>query len=463
MWFQLFIEVLLRMHHKSTDRKELIDLCKEYSADNEEQLMIIEQFEREYTPDRAIWWYTRDSCFYRMMNKALRTQDFDILFSFRSFITDIAKQIERAYENFIRTNGNRNIIRVYRGQLINADELELMKNSIGQYLSMNSFLSTSRDRLTALDFTRQSQSRHNMRPILFEIKINPQLRTKAFADAQQMSYYEDENEILIMLGALFQIDQVFKDDDDQIWIARVSLASEDEFQLKEIFNHMKGKIGDDTSLDTLGKLLLRMDENEKARKCYRRMLNQTQLEVADAHLGFGWASLRCQANDEGLEHFEKSLEIRQRIHGDDHLSVAECYGFFGEAYRKKDDQETALVYLTKAMTIQENASPDGSLDLAATYDTIGNAHADIGSYDQALDFYQKTLRIREAKLPSDHPQLAAIHSHMGWSYECRNKYSKALDCYRKALDISRKTLPSTHKHIIESEKSVRRLTDKMNA
>ena len=35
--------------------------------------------------------------------------------------------MKREYENFIRTNGNRNLIQVYRGQLITVDELELMK------------------------------------------------------------------------------------------------------------------------------------------------------------------------------------------------------------------------------------------------------------------------------------------------------------------------------------------------
>jgi tetratricopeptide (TPR) repeat protein len=279
--------------------------------------------------------YTRDSCFYRMMNKALRVQDFDMLFSFRFFITDIAKQIKNEYENFIRTNGNRNLIRVYRGQLISIDELDLMKKNIGEFLSMNSFLSTSRNRLTAIDFARISRKRDNMRPILFEIEINPRLRTKAFADVNKTSFFNDEDEVLIMLGALFRIEKVVEDDEDRIWIASLSLASEDDFHLKEIFSHMKGKIGDDTNLDSLGKLLLRMDENEKARQCYKRMLDETQLAVGDAQLGLGWASLRCNACDESLEHFEESLKIRQRILGENHASVGEIYGFIGEVYRKK--------------------------------------------------------------------------------------------------------------------------------
>ena len=460
MWFQLFIEVILHMHHKLSDRKELIDLCKTFYMNNNKQMKIIADFEKDYVPEKAIWWYTRDSCFYRMMNKALRIQDFDVLFSFRFFITDIAKQIQREYENFIRTNGNRNIIQVYRGQLISMKELELMQNNIGEFLSMNSFLSTSRNRLTAIDFARISRKRDNMRPIVFEIKINPKLRTKAFADVNKSSFYEDEDEVLIMLGALFRIEKIYEDNEDRLWIAEVSLASEDDFHLKEIFSHMKGKIGDDTNLDSLGKLLLRMDENEKARKCYKRMLDESQLTVSDAQLGLGWSCLRCNACDESLEHFEESLKIRQRIHGENHASVGEIYGFFGEAYRKKNNHEKALVYLTKAMTIQEETLPDDSLDLAATYDTMGITYTTTSEYELALNYFEKALKIRQTKLPDNHPQIAAIYSDIGWLYECKEDYTKSLDYYQKTLSISKMTLPPTHQLVVGAEKNIRRLSYK---
>ncbi|CAF1135549.1 unnamed protein product [Rotaria sordida] len=291
MWFQLFIEVLLRMHHKSNDRKELLDICKKSYKDNHQEMKIIDEFEKTYKAENAIWWYTRESCFYRMMNKALRVQDFDMLFAFRFFITDISKQIKSKHEKFIRTCDNRNIIRVYRGQIIGNDELELMKNSIGEFLSMNSFLSTTLDRSTALDFARATPKRDNLQQIIFEIKIDPRLETKAFADITQISYFQKEDEILIMLGALFRIEQVNEDKKERIWVARVSLASEDDYHLKETFSYMKNTIGDDTDLDSLGKILLKMGEYEQARKCYRRMLDETQLISGNAALGLGSVAL----------------------------------------------------------------------------------------------------------------------------------------------------------------------------
>ncbi|CAF0847660.1 unnamed protein product [Rotaria sordida] len=251
MWFQLFIEVLLRMHHKSTDRKELIDICKNNYKNNYGEMKIIDEFEKNYKPENAIWWYTRQSCFYRIMNKALRDQDFDMLFALRFFITDIAKQIKNEYEKFIRTSETRNIIRVFRGQTIGNDQLELMKNNIDEFLSMNSFLSTSRDRSTALHFAWLPPLTDGIQRIVFEIEIDPRLQTKAFSDITKISYFQEENELLIMLGALFRIEKVIEDKNDRIWVARVSLASEDDFHLKETFAHMKETIGDDTDLHSL--------------------------------------------------------------------------------------------------------------------------------------------------------------------------------------------------------------------
>ncbi|CAF4145568.1 unnamed protein product, partial [Rotaria sordida] len=185
MWFQLFIEVLLRMYHKANDRKELLDICKNSYKGNQLEMNCIEEFEKTYKAENSIEWYTRESCFYRMMNKALRVQDFDMLFAFRFFITDIAKQIKSEHEKFIRTTDNRQVIHVYRGQMIAKDELELMKNSIGDFLSMNSFLSTTRNRSMALRFAQVVPKSNDVERIIFEIDINPRLQTKPFADVSE--------------------------------------------------------------------------------------------------------------------------------------------------------------------------------------------------------------------------------------------------------------------------------------
>jgi hypothetical protein len=103
----------------------------------------------------------------------------------------------------------------------------------------------------------------------------------AFADVSQLSFCRKEDEVLIMLGVLFRIENIVEDKENVMWIARVSLTNEDDYDLKETFTCMKEKIGDDTNLDSLGKILLEMSEYRQAGKC--------------------------------LKHFEESLHIRKQI------------------------------------------------------------------------------------------------------------------------------------------------------
>ncbi|CAF3073804.1 unnamed protein product [Rotaria sp. Silwood2] len=426
MWFQLFIEVLLRMHHKSSDRKELIDICKNSYKNNDEEMNIIDEFEKNYQAENAIWWYTRESCFYRMMNKALRVQDFDILFTLRFFITDIAKQITNEYQKFIRTSETRNIIRVYRGQIIGNDELKLMKNNIGEFLSMNSFLSTSRNRSTALRFARLTPAIEGIQRIILEIDIDPRLQTKAFADITKISYFQHEDELLIMLGALFRIEKVIEDKKDRVWVAHVSLASEDDFHLKETFAHMKGTIGDDTDLDSLGKILFQMGEYKQSQKCYELMMHDLQVRTANCHMGLGT-----------------------------------LYSFIGGLHWSNSDCDQALVYLNMALKIQEKANPIDLHSLAKTYNRMAVTYDEMNEHDLALEYYNKCLKIQKATLPPDHPQIAKTYNNFGCMFRDRGDYVQAMEYYQISLSISRKTLPPTHEDIVRTENNIRELKDKM--
>jgi tetratricopeptide (TPR) repeat protein len=462
MWFQLFIEVLLRMHHKSSDRKELIDICKESYKGNKQEMEIIDEFEKNYKAENAIWWYTRESCFFRMLNKALRVQDFDMLFALRFFITDIAKQIKSEYEKFIRTSDTRNVIRVYRGQIIGTDEFELMKHSIGEFLSMNSFLSTSRDRSTALHFARLNPVVDGIQRIIFEIEIDPRLQTKAFSDITSISYFQNEDEILIMLGALFRTEEVIEDKKGGVWVARVSLASEDNFHLKQTFAHMKETIGDDTDLCSLGKILHEMGEYKQAQKCYERMMHDFQVGTASCHMGLGTALAKEQQCEPALSHYEHAMKIRQEVFSLEHESVGEVYNSIGglQWYLLKD-YDQALINLKKAMLIQEKTLPSDSLTLAKTYTNTAITYDLMKKYNLASEHYNKALKIRQAALPSGHPDIASIYNNLGVMYDGKGDYAEALKFYQKSLDISRKTLPPAHPDLVLTEKNIHKLKQKM--
>ena len=460
MWFQLFIEVLIRMHHKSSERKELIDICKKSYQGNEEEQKLIDEFEKNYGPENAIWWYTRESCLYRMLNKALRVQDFDQLFALRFFITDIARQLKSEYEKFNRTSDTRSTFRVYRGQLLGNDELTLIKNNTGQLLSMNSFLSTSRDRFTASRFALHAPANRDTQKVIFEIEINPRCETKPFADVTKISYCAGENEVLISLGALFRIGKVIEDKNDQLWVVHMALVNQDDSILKETLSCMKKEIGDETDLDSLGKILIEMGEYEQAEKYYRRMLVETKLLLANAQLGLGKACLGTRKSD-CLDHLNGALQIRQQLLERDHANIGECYSDIGKAHLSvREDYPQAFVNLKKAIEIQEKRLPSGSLELALTYHHIAGTYGVTGEHDMALQYFNKALKIRKTFLPFYHPKIGSTYHNIGNMYREKRDYSEALRYYEEALDIFRMTLPPGHDHIIKTEKKIRELREK---
>jgi len=100
----------------------LIQLCKKEYENNPKELVFVGEFEKDYRSDKALWWYTRDSFLYRMLNKALRVQNIDLLFLLRFVIGDIYQQLK---------------------QVMSIDELNTLRQSIDNLISINSFFSTS--------------------------------------------------------------------------------------------------------------------------------------------------------------------------------------------------------------------------------------------------------------------------------------------------------------------------------
>jgi hypothetical protein len=92
--FQLLVDCLIRMKSLTNDKDELIILCKQLYKGNASELNIVKEFEEKYTSDRSLWWYTRQSFVYRLLNKSLRVQNIELLYLFRFFIRDVEQELK---------------------------------------------------------------------------------------------------------------------------------------------------------------------------------------------------------------------------------------------------------------------------------------------------------------------------------------------------------------------------------
>ncbi|CAF1296171.1 unnamed protein product [Rotaria sordida] len=169
MYMGLFCEVLIRHSQSNKAKNDLLDECRRSYYDNKSYLKLIDKFEEEYNSNQAIRWYTRDGFLFRLLNKALRYQDFDSIYKFRYIIKDLHEQLKRLY--FDQSSELKEIETVYRGQLMHKNELKNLQRSQGGLVSMNSFLSTTRAKTAASAFILGATKGETV-PVLFEININ---------------------------------------------------------------------------------------------------------------------------------------------------------------------------------------------------------------------------------------------------------------------------------------------------
>ncbi|CAF3309933.1 unnamed protein product, partial [Rotaria sp. Silwood2] len=101
IWFQLLIEMLICMPDTDDAKTEMINECRLCYKNNNSELKKIESFEKTYCLENTIDWYTKDSFVYRLLNKALRTENIDIIFKFRFFIKYLHHNLISLHEDFI--------------------------------------------------------------------------------------------------------------------------------------------------------------------------------------------------------------------------------------------------------------------------------------------------------------------------------------------------------------------------
>jgi len=449
----ILTDVLIRMKSIESDKKQLIQLCKREYQNNQKELEFVREFEKDYRADKALWWYSRDSFLYRMLNKALRVQNIDLLFLFRFVIGDIYQQL-KVYQQ-------QSPIRVYRGQVMSTDELNTLRQSTDNFISINSFFSTSTNRDRALGFLNSSKIPGDLCRVLFIIDADPQIvKSKPFADISSLSEFSDECEVLFMIGSIFRLIKIEEMENEEILMIHMELCGDDEHDLKELFDHMKNKFGDENeevNLCSFGQVLHEMGKYDSAEKIYHRLLSE--LPSNDPSLGYlyynlGMVTLDKAAYDFSLEWFEESLVIEEQKGSSNYVNIGNLYNCIGESYRGKGELERALENYNKAIELFRNANDEDNSNMAGFYNNIAIIYDEQNKYTEALDYYKKSLATMIQHLPSNHPNVAACHINIGGVYYQLNEYDLAMEHVQQSLEIRLKSLPGDHPDIAGSHNNI---------
>jgi tetratricopeptide (TPR) repeat protein len=429
------------------------ECLRNYENDEIERKKIIE-FQQTYSSDTCIRWYTSDTFLYRLLNKALRTQNINDIFKYRFYIKDLYQQLEN-----LSTASNTIIPTMYRGQMITREELEKLQENINGLISVNTFFSTTLSSSAAADFSGSGMGRPQFESVVFQITINQKRLTKPFADIHRYSCNTHEKEILFSMGTTFRIDTVELFIDD-IWLVKLTLNEEEDKNLNDLITHFKKEINETKHhLLTLGKFLYFMGDLDKAERYYRLVFDQILSSIlcfdddyyrnhmiATLYNNLGLIYHARENFQVALENYQNALKIHLSQKPMDPFANTTIYNNIANTLIDMGDYQKALEMYNTALELRLLYSSfiEDDSGLAQIYNNLAVCYNQNGQYTHSIENYEKSIHIKLKYLPSNHPSLGIAYSNLGNIHRANSNYEMALKYCQKALDIHILTLPKDH-------------------
>ncbi|CAF3664972.1 unnamed protein product [Rotaria sp. Silwood1] len=488
LWLQLFHHLIIRLPPNQEAKQRMINVCRHYYRGNTKELNLIDQFEREYRPEDAIRWYSIQSFVYKLVNKALRTEDLDQLQTFRFFIGDLSQSLAREHEKILSSNNK--ILTVYRGAKLDKVEFEKLKESQGKLISTNGYLSTSRSRSQAIKFLQASTNRQHVVKVLFQIECHIQQLGKSvvYADIASFSDYPQEQEVLFDLNAAFRLNSI--EEQDSIQLIHMNASNEGKKITEDYIKLTQMEIKEKSVIIVFGRLMCSLGQYDQSQKYFEELLKEPNGEdIAWIEFNLGqvldykgqWEQAKKyydQAYDrmikaesprikdsaqvlnniggifyrqgkynESLDFHRQALNIRKEFCPSDHIEIGNSLNYIGLILDLQGKYSEALDYHQQALKIREKFYPSDHVEIAASLNNIGFVLLHQEKYDEALKYCRQALKIREKFYPSGHIDTAKSLNNIGLILNKQKKYDEALEYHRRSLEMRKKFYPPVHAHI----------------
>ncbi|CAF0914997.1 unnamed protein product [Adineta ricciae] len=390
-WWNYVIHLICHLTYPDNSRTSFVEILRNYYEGKAVELKILDEFSRDYSPNTAILWYTRNTFLYLLINKALRQKNIEVIFLCGFFIRDIYSQLQNQYEILKMKHRNDPIIKVYRGQIISLSEIHWIKSS--QFIN-TSFFSTSLDHSYASFLLGSSSGPDDENQhIFFEIEIDVRLVSQPFGSISSLSYFPNENEVLLMIGNHFKTTNWFYDDHRNVYVANVKLEADPSVRPKRDFFGMSPRT------------ILKVGVNDISQHLYRVGVESIQ-------------SLFSQL----YQLFPNEKEW---------LNAMECYTLatlYSQFHIKHYPEyvDITLSQYRQALMIYELYLDDGELycaiDIARVYLGMGSIYrAYVEDNALANEYYDLGIILSISLLPSivNRDKRIELYNVIGWLYEVR--------------------------------------------
>ena len=448
MYTQLLKEIIVGMDYDAgSARRDFVTFCRQRLSLLDCSPNRLDLFERTYEHHSPIWWYTTEAFVYRSLNRALRTQDTELIMKMGFYIKDCYREVEQRKTQLQISSA----MIVYRGQALSDQDFAKMRNSRGGLLSFNNFLSTSRNRDVALPLAVDIRDNTNSVGILFEMQIDPSISSSTFLSIDGLSQFKHEQEILFLMHSVFRIGEI-NQLEERLWQVNLLLTDDNDEELSKITHCLRDEILSETGWNRMGLLMLRLGKFDKALEIHSSVLEATidddrdALEMARGKMAVktGASYLAMGIFSNAISNLEEGLAIFQRYLSPDQSIFAEIYFCLGIAQYRIGDYPSCLSNYQKAEEIFQSSSSEPQSIIAFIYNGIGLLHQIRGDYPLAISYFEKTREIHQIALPRYHPDLVSSLNNLAVLYIYTGYYSKALDCCNEMLIIQQRSFPANH-------------------
>ncbi|CAF4128334.1 unnamed protein product, partial [Rotaria sordida] len=335
---------------------------------------------------------------------------------------------------------------VYRGQQISSNEFERIAKSVDEFISMNSFLSTTLQKDVALAFVEHQQQNlsEDCQLVLFEIKIDPCLKTLPYANISELSALRGEKEVLFVPGTIFKIQNVHKDkNSDNIDIIQLELCSEEDPELCKIILHWTKQIETETNEASLGWLIMQTGHLDKAAKfyetLYKRLPHNDPL-IVDCYYGLGNCNQNAGHYNEAIALHTDALKIAEEVRNDEKW-FAKGYSSLADDYFLNNEMEKALESYQKALPIYISKYGEKHPDTVKCHTNLGKVYENMEEYELAEKSYQTAFNLtKSSKSKKDPFDLATSSINLARIFYLGRKFSEALPFYTKPLEVYQKKM-----------------------
>lgn len=462
-WWRNFINVLVSLPYPTNYHYELVHEFKKHGYEDK----IFEEFQSCFPSEkRAIWWYSRSSYFFEILNKALRQRNVRVLLLFGSFLQDLHRQLKSEHLKQMERYENSTIM-VYRGQVLFSDEFK--KLQVGFPVRSNSFFSSSTDRSLSLGFLVLSSSSIDLERVLFEIEIDYRTVCGPFADISQLSFYSEEQETLFMTNTRFLLESYHQEELNVVdgppvryWLVKLKLLSDyDSHSVRELEVTDAARKTVKNCVDTLSEIL-EMVSTEDVQLVFDALAIFYPTETNWIGVGklYCLAMLEFENNDNDykmvVSYHEQAIAIWQKYYLNDvelncYFNIAESHFALGElfGYSVMDQNDLSVYHWDQALHFYELALPrctTVATDYARTsilYKLVRVCSnllrsADRERYGSKAITYQKEWTehmLLQQSIVWSSRQIATQFKKLADIYAAINQYDDALSNYEKAVNL----------------------------